>query len=149
MRGLRSDYARLWGCPEQRCEDQVEGRCAVWFAEDECFDAGAVGGGSERCGELWVADARGGVCPEFVQSRREAAAKLGVARGGADELEEQERELAIKRHRLGRWLGVGLVGLFDPDGELLIEEREEEAFLGAEVVIQGSFGAAGFLAHPV
>jgi hypothetical protein len=37
-------------------------------------------------------------------------------------------------------LRAGLLGLFDPDGELLIERREEEAFLGAEMVIQGALG---------
>ena len=47
--------------PEQRCEDQVEGLGACWFAEDQRLDACAVAGGSERCGELSVADARGGV----------------------------------------------------------------------------------------
>jgi hypothetical protein len=38
------------GSAEERRQDQVE-RCGAFvFAEDQRFDAGAVGGGSERCG---------------------------------------------------------------------------------------------------
>jgi hypothetical protein len=42
-----------------------------------------------------------------------------------------------------------LLGLRDPGCELVVEEREEEPVLGAEVVVQRSFRAACVLAHTI
>ena len=131
------------------CDEQVERRRGVSLAVDQRFDAGPVGGGAERRGERRVADSIGGEGSECGEPRGEVSAELRVAASCAYELEEQKREVAVERHRLGRWLLGRLLGLLYPGRELVVQELHEQALLGSEMVVQGALRAAGVLAHTI
>ena len=134
---------------EQRCDEEVERRRGVCLTVDQRFDAGPVGGGAQRRGERRVTDPVGGEGSERGEARGEVSAELGVAASCAYELEEQKREVAVERHRLGRWLLGRLLGLLDPGRELVVKQGHEQALLGSEMVVQGALRAAGVLADTI
>src|SRR5437763_3372285 len=131
---------------EQSIERCVERRGAFAFTEDECLDARPVCCRTHRGGQAGVPELPRGRGPQCTQPPSEAPAKLGVASCGTHELEEQQRELTIKRHRLRRGRIRRLTRLGDPRRVLLVKQRQKETLLGPEVVIERTLRTAGPLA---